>query len=459
LSASRGILRFSLEGKAAKGGGGVMPEAQVMDEIEGLLSKEEMTREDVRRLRALALSGRSYRESVEGQVEELRAGDDKVKLAAALLALGRFEEAKDVAGSVKDVAEVRFISGLCLKAMGDKEGALAAFEEILEKDSKALDVMLEIGDLKRESGDVAEALKIADKVLKKDEKNADAHVLKGYCHETEDELEEAAEEYERALKLDQCNAAAAFRAGYLMSLRGEDDEAIEYYEKCISCGPSFLNAHLNLGVLYEDAEEYDKAIGRYERALELDPGNPRALLFLKDAVASLDMYYDEEREKRADRRNKIMQTPLSEFELSIRSRNCLEKMNLRTLGDLMRTTEQDLLNYKNFGETSLKEIKDLLGRKGLRLGQEVEESEVERVRQALTGERESDERLSRPVSSLDLSVRSRRCMDTLGVSTVGELIQKTPQELMSCKNFGQTSLDEVKRKLGEVGLALRDVAS
>jgi len=459
LSASRGILRFSLEGKAAKGGGGVMPEAQVMDEIEGLLSKEEMMREDVRRLRALALSGRSYRESVEGQVEELRAGDDKVKLAAALLALGRFEEAKDVAGSVKDVAEVRFISGLCLKAMGDKEGALAAFEEILEKDSKALDVMLEIGDLKRESGDVAEALKIADKVLKKDEKNADAHVLKGYCHETEDELEEAAEEYERALKLDQCNAAAAFRAGYLMSLRGEDDEAIEYYEKCISCGPSFLNAHLNLGVLYEDAEEYDKAIGRYERALELDPGNPRALLFLKDAVASLDMYYDEEREKRADRRNKIMQTPLSEFELSIRSRNCLEKMNLRTLGDLMRTTEQDLLNYKNFGETSLKEIKDLLGRKGLRLGQEVEESEVERVRQALTGERESDERLSRPVSSLDLSVRSRRCMDTLGVSTVGELIQKTPQELMSCKNFGQTSLDEVKRKLGEVGLALRDVAS
>jgi len=436
-----------------------MPEVQVMDEVESLLSKKETRREDVKRLRALALSGRSYRESVEGRVEELRVGDDKVKLAAALLALGRFDEAREVARSLEDVAEVKFISGLCLKAVGDKEGALAAFEEILEKDSKALDVMLEIGDLKRESGDVAEALKIADKVLKKDEKNADAHVLKGYCHETKDELEEAAEEYERALELEPCNAAAAFRAGYLMSLRGEDDEAIEYYEKCISCSPSFLNAHLNLGVLYEDAEEYEKAINRYERALELDPGNPRALLFLKDAVASLDMYYDEEREKRADRRNKIMQTPLSEFELSIRSRNCLEKMNLRTLGDLMRTTEQELLNYKNFGETSLKEIKDLLGRKGLRLGQEVEESEVERVRQALTGERESDERLSRPVSSLDLSVRSRRCMDTLGVSTVGELIQKTPQELMSCKNFGQTSLDEVKRKLGEIGLALRDVAS
>ena len=436
-----------------------MPEVQVMDEVESLLSKKETRREDVKRLRALALSGRSYRESVEGRVEELRVGDDKVKLAAALLALGRFDEAREVARSLEDVAEVKFISGLCLKAVGDKEGALAAFEEILEKDSKALDVMLEIGDLKRESGDVAEALKIADKVLKKDEKNADAHVLKGYCHETKDELEEAAEEYERALELEPCNAAAAFRAGYLMSLRGEDDEAIEYYEKCISCSPSFLNAHLNLGVLYEDAEEYEKAINRYERALELDPGNPRALLFLKDAVASLDMYYDEEREKRADRRNKIMQTPLSEFELSIRSRNCLEKMNLRTLGDLMRTTEQELLNYKNFGETSLKEIKDLLGRKGLRLGQEVEESEVERVRQALTGERESDERLSRPVSSLDLSVRSRRCMDTLGVSTVGELIQKTPQELMSCKNFGQTSLDEVRRKVGEIGLALRDVVS
>lgn len=444
-----------MEARAAMGGSGVMSEAQVSKEVEKILSKGTLAREDIRHLRELALSGRNYRESVEARLEEVAGGEDKLKLAAVLLALGQFEKASKVAGSIKDGAEASFISGLCRKALGDDVGAMKAFGAVLEDDPKALDVMVEIGELKRREGDLAEAAKIADKVLKKDKKNVGGHLLKGHCHETEDELEEAAEEYEKALELDPASGEAAFRAGYLMSLRGEDEEAIEYYEKCISCSPSFLNAHLNLGVLYEDTEQYERARRCYERALELDPANPRALLFLKDAVASLDMYYDEEREKRADRRNKIMQTPLSEFELSIRSRNCLEKMNLRTLGDLMRTTEEELLNYKNFGETSLREIKDLLSQKGLRLGQEVEESEVDMVRQALTGETEGDERLSRPISSLELSVRSRRCMETLGVATVGDVTQKTAQELLNCKNFGQTSLDEVNLKLGELGLTLR----
>ena len=436
-----------------------MPKAEVLSEVEVLLSKEDMTREDIRKLRALVLSDCSSRERVEERLEGLEAGEEKMKLAAGLLALGRFDEASKAADSVRDRVEARLIEGLCAKALGDEEGAMKAFEAILAKEPKALDAMLEIGDLKRSGGDVEGAVKIADKVLKKDKKNAGAHVLKGHCFETEDELEKAAEEYERALELDPSDGRAAFRAGYLMSLRGEEEEAIEYYERCISCSPTFINAYLNLGVLYEDTEQYERAIRCYKRVLDVDLVNARAMLYLKDATASLDMYYDEDREKRVDRQNKIRQTPLSEFELSIRSRNCLEKMNLRTLGDLMRTTEHELLNYKNFGETSLREIKGLLGQRGLRLGQEVEESEVEKVRQALTGDREEDERLSRAISLLGLSVRSRRCMETLGVTTVGELVQKTGQELLSCKNFGQTSLEEVTGKLAEIGLGLKQAGS
>ena len=56
--------------------------------------------------------------------------------------------------------------------------------------------------------------------------------------------------------------------------------------------------------------------------------------------------------------------PITDFELSVRSRNCLKKMNIRSLGDLLKTTEQELLSYKNFGETSLNEIKALLDAKG-----------------------------------------------------------------------------------------------
>src|SRR6185437_4893571 len=65
--------------------------------------------------------------------------------------------------------------------------------------------------------------------------------------------------------------------------------------------------------------------------------------------------------------------PITDFELSVRSRNCLKKMNIRSLGDLLKTSEAELLSYKNFGETSLNEIKALLAQKGLRLGQAAED--------------------------------------------------------------------------------------
>ena len=59
------------------------------------------------------------------------------------------------------------------------------------------------------------------------------------------------------------------------------------------------------------------------------------------------------------------------------------------------------------------------------------------------------------IDDLSLSVRSRRCMERLGVRTVRELINKTEVELMSAKNFGMTSLNEIKKKLAEMGLSLR----
>ena len=119
-------------------------------------------------------------------------------------------------------------------------------------------------------------------------------------------------------------------------------------------------------------------------------------------------------------------------------------------------TEQELLSYKNFGETSLAEIKEMLGQKGLRLGQGLENKsgDVPSGRNPLEATA-SPEVLDRPIGELDLSVRSRRCMERLDVRTVRDLINKTEVELMSAKNFGMTSLNEIKRKLTELGMSLR----
>ena len=67
----------------------------------------------------------------------------------------------------------------------------------------------------------------------------------------------------------------------------------------------------------------------------------------------------------------------------------------------------------------------------------------------------SPDPLRRPVSELDLSVRSRRIVDLLKVRTIGDLATKTEAELLACPNFGQTSLNEIKTKLDELGLSLR----
>src|SRR5262249_34404231 len=142
---------------------------------------------------------------------------------------------------------------------------------------------------------------------------------------------------------------------------------------------------------------------------------------------------------------------------SDRSRNCLKKMNIRTLGDLTRVNEQQLLSSKNFGETSLNEIKQILGAKGLRVGQALEQGATIERRYVPTQQLSEAEQavLNKPVSGLNLSVRARKCMNRLAIQSIGDLILRTADELLEAKNFGMTSLNEVREKLRQMGLSLR----
>lgn len=63
--------------------------------------------------------------------------------------------------------------------------------------------------------------------------------------------------------------------------------------------------------------------------------------------------------------------------------------------------------------------------------------------------------LAQPIEDLDLTVRSYNCLKREGVSTVAELVQKSEDDLLEIRNFGQKSIDEVKAKLEEMGLGLR----
>ncbi len=74
---------------------------------------------------------------------------------------------------------------------------------------------------------------------------------------------------------------------------------------------------------------------------------------------------DAELEEKHSRLKELFARPVDELELSVRSGNCLKASNIRTLGDLVQKSEEDMLQFRNFGKKSLTEISDLLQRHGL----------------------------------------------------------------------------------------------
>ena len=290
------------------------------------------------------------------------------------------------------------------------------------------------------------------------ERAADEYFRRGRESEQQGVHEKAVEYYERALNENPDHEGAAFHLAVLYDRRAEDAKAIELYERICTSPPVHLNALMNLAVLYEDNNHYDEAHRCLDAILRTDPNHVRARLFMRDVESARSMYYDEDIDGRGDRRNAVLEIPVTDFELSVRSRNCLKKMNIRTLGDLLRTTEQELLSYKNFGETSLNEIKALLAQKGLRLGQAADDPNgAARRASATPGAVVSapPEVMGKNVSDMELSVRSRKALQRLNINTLAELASRTEDELLGCKNFGQTSLNEIKQQLTTFGLSLR----
>jgi DNA-directed RNA polymerase subunit alpha len=296
-----------------------------------------------------------------------------------------------------------------------------------------------------------------DETVRGDSAAAAKHIQVGDAKVQAGERVGAVSDYRKAVGVDPANPTALFKLAYELDLLGEEMEAVALYERAIERQPAPINALMNLAVLYEDMGEYARAEKCLRQVLDTNPNHERARLFMKDVQASREMFIDEEHDRDIAKRNALLDTPVTDFELSVRARNCLKKMNIRTLGDLLRITEAELMGYKNFGEASLTEIKVMLSSKGLRLGQGLEEQH-RRVRKEVYEQLKgsgNEAALNKAVADLGLSVRARKALQILGIQTLGDLAARTEAELMGVKNFGATSLHEVKAKLEQHGLALR----
>ena len=367
----------------------------------------------------------------------------------------QYEEALGSLGQLKNDGIANYYIAQIHLAREDFAQAKTALETA-EKNGfdPVLCKLMEAGCI-RQLGDLSAAEQLIRSVAREGATRAEYSYQMGCILSDKGDTYGALEYFERAVDMDPNHSRALFRLANLHNQLGNDDDAIRLYEQMLAKPPIYLGALLNLGLLYEDREQYGPAAFCFQRILETFPNHERARLCLKDIESSHEMYVDEESARRNKYIEQIMSMPITDFELSARSRNCLERANIHSLGDLTRTTEEQLLAGKNFGETSLKEIRGMLELHGLKLGQNLHQQRTTpsfRPEELTPEERAMHDLL---VSDLDLSVRARKCLTRLGVSTIGELVSRSADELLSVRNFGVTSLNEIRDRLRDRGLKLR----
>ena len=407
-------------------------------------------------------------ESFKGKVAQLgTAGEEGRRRGLGLWMSGEFQQAIDVLSKYTEDNVASFTLARAYMSLGRPQDALPIFERLSKAYPEeprprggAIEARLEHdlakGDELGATDRLAAALKSAPASF---ENSAEGRYLQGRLAELNRNPEDAIEHYHAARDLDPTHRGNLFRLAYCAERAMQEDIALEAYQTLARLQPIDRNALLNLGVLYEDKGRDQDAAACYDTIARSYPTDRRIRVYLEDAKSAMNMYYDEDMERKEDRLNQILRIPITDFELSVRARNCLNKMNIMTLGDLVRQTEQELLSYKNFGETSLNEIKDILASKGLRLGmarEEAVQSIEQNRRKYATGE--NAELLNKPVTDLELSIRARRTVESLGCLTVGDVIQHSEEELLGMPNFGVTSLQELKSKLSDMGLKLKTKA-
>ena len=395
-------------------------------------------------------------------VAELETREDRspaaaVRLGVCYFLLGRYRQAQETLSNADGGALAHFYLGKSRFALGDYAGAIKAFESAKKAGYNGDDCALAIAECHRYDRNPTKSLEVLDKLSGAVEQTAEYLYQRGSTVAAlGGKPSEVIALFERAVEVDGRHAGALFGLAVENDRRGNDDTALSLYQRASGTFPTNVGTLINLGLLYEDRQQFDRAQICYQRVLDAYPDHPRARLYVKDASASGNILFDEEAQRRNDRLAQVLNIPVTDFELSVRSRNCLQKMGVRTLGDLTRLTEAELLASKNFGETSLVEIRDMLHSKGLELGQFAAEKALpEPTVDLATMTPDEQALLERPIADLNLSVRARKCMARLGLTLIAELVRKTGDDLLECKNFGVTSLNEVREKLTSLGIKLR----
>ncbi|MDP6519712.1 MAG: DNA-directed RNA polymerase subunit alpha C-terminal domain-containing protein [Planctomycetota bacterium] len=412
---------------------------------------------------------RQDRDALLRQTEALQSvGEEGRRRGLGLWMLGRFDEAADSLATYEGDDVASFTRAQALMSAGRPAEARPIFERL--STSYPAEPRPRAGLL--ESAFEADILSAGEETASANLKealaqspddftaSADGQYLAGRAAAASQDAgqrQAALDHYLAAREADPTHRRLLFHLARHAEQNGVDDLALECYQALLKFRPIDKSVLMNLGVLYEDMGRDQEAATCYDLVARTYPTDRRVRMYLADAVAGMDMYYDEEQERKEDRLNQILRIPITDFELSVRARNCLNKMSILTLGDLVTKTETELLSYKNFGETSLNEIKEILGSKALRLGMDREEAvdSISQVGDAPPAPSGATEVENTPLAELNLSIRARRAVESMGCLTAGDIARRHEEEFTTQPNFGTTSLQELRQKLSDLGLSLK----
>lgn len=339
----------------------------------------------------------------------------------------------------------------------DCQAAVAAFNEAQKAGYSEGECALGRAQAYREAGQPSESQRELDNVQGDTQHTAEyAYQYGATCAAMGDDPDQMLRWYERAHEQDRNHPGALFGLALECERHGDDEQALEYYQRLACLIPTHVGALINLGVLYEDRENYEDAVKCFRRVLEADPTNVRAKMFFDDAAAAVNRGSQSDRASsaRSGRSKTVYDKSVFDYELSTRARNALKALDINTVGDLCSRTPRDLLAAKNFGDSSLDEVRKILDDEGLQFGSLLHES-GEPAESVEMSDSADDGLLSLSIEELNLNVRAKKCLSRKDIRTIGELVKTSAEELLNSKNFGVTSLNEIRKRLAEKNLKLK----
>jgi len=148
---------------------------------------------------------------------------------------------------------------------------------------------------------------------------------------------------------------------------------------------------------------------------------------------------------------------LDDLSLSTKAYYAMKNLGIRTVKELSLLTREDILSRKGMGKTTVDELGNVLKKHNLQFADDSKEkSQLERPIVFNRHAPSIGELLKHiPVDFLDLSVRASNCLEEGGIENIAQLINKKADDLFTIRNFGKTTLTEIKKKLAIYGLGLR----